>query len=117
MALFGRKPNPELAYPRTGNPLDDETMKQLALQGVNFDLPRDWVHYVYCETAEDADSIALVAGAAGWTVRRAATSPGIVASRDDTPVNGQTVPEVRGFFEGLASRVKGGDYDGWEAAV
>lgn len=117
MALFGRKPKPQPAFPPTGNPLDDLTMQQLAIHGADFNVPRDWVHYVYCQTDEGAAELETVASAAGWTVRRAATGSGIIANRIDMPVNGHTVPEVRGFFEGLAARVPGGEYDGWEAGL
>lgn len=113
MAIFRRKPK----FPTTGNPLDDATMQQLAQQGVDFDAPRDWVHYIYCDTDEGAARMQADAESAGWSVQRAAGGSGIVANREDLAVNGTTVPQVRAFFEGLAANVLGGDYDGWEASV
>lgn len=116
MALFRRKPKlPD--YPRNGNSLDDAVMEQLALSGVDFTLNRDWVHYVYCDSAHDATSLSTAAIAAGWNVRPTQMGNGFIANRADKPVNGQTVPEARQFFEGLAAQVPGGEYDGWEAAV
>jgi hypothetical protein len=113
VALFRRKPK----FPTTGDPLDDATMQQLAHHGVDFDAPRDWVHYVYCDTDDGAARMQADAESAGWSVRRPTGGIGIVANREDLPVNGTTVPRERAFFEGLAANVSGGNYDGWEASV
>jgi hypothetical protein len=113
VAILRRKPK----FPPTGDPLDDKVMQQLAKQGVDFNVPRDWVHYVYCDADEGASRLQADAESAGWKVRRVAEGSGIVANRDDLPVNGSTVPTVRAFFRGLAASVPGGDYDGWEASV
>jgi len=115
MGFFSRKPQSQ-AIPSTGHPGDDQLIGIFAKTATGKDAPRDWVHYVYCDTDEGAASMEEAAVSAGWTVRRLITGEGIRASRADLPVNDTTVPPTRAFFEGLAASVPGGDYDGWEAA-
>jgi len=118
MGLFSRKPKPQsVTFTPTGHSGDDQLLTIFGGTAGGFSAPRDWVHYIYCETAEGAAAMEAKAIEAGWTTKRVFEGEGIVASRDDLAVNDVTVPAVRIFFEELAAGVPGGDYDGWEAAA
>lgn len=102
----------------TGNSGDDQLLGMLNASGADRDTPRHWVHYIYCATESGADVLEVAAMAAGWDVSRVNPDHhGIIAERSDEPVNSQTVPKVRRFFEHLAESVAGGEYDGWEASA
>lgn len=118
MGLFNRRRKrlPE-AVPVTGNAGDDQLLALLATTPGGVDAPRDWIHYVYCATAEGAASIEAQAAAGGWVVRRVHEGEGIVASRQDLAVTPSAVIDARAFFEALAASVDGGEYDGWEASA
>lgn len=118
MGLFRRAPKPPPPYsPSTGNEGDDQLLGFFAVADGGLTTPREWNHYVYCDDAADAAAMETAARAEGWTVDRVAQGEGIVATRSDLPVNAETVPRARAFFEGLASGATGGDYDGWDAAA
>lgn len=118
MGLFNRRSKrvPE-AVPVTGNADDDQLLAILATTPGGPDAPRDWIHYLYCATAEGAASMEARASEAGWSTRRVHEGEGIVASRQDLAVTPSAVIEYRAFFEGLAASVDGGEYDGWEASA
>ncbi|WP_332642260.1 ribonuclease E inhibitor RraB [Aeromicrobium sp.] len=117
MGIFGRKPAaPQL--PTTGHAGDDQLLAMIAQSDGGLEVPRHWLHYVYCDDNEGAAVLEAGAAAGGWTVQRVVPEhSGIVAEREDWPVNLETVPQVRAFFESLAASVPGGDYDGWEASA
>ncbi|RUQ96793.1 ribonuclease E inhibitor RraB [Labedella endophytica] len=118
MGLFNRRKKPVApAAPLTGNADDDQLLAILATTPGGPDAPRDWVHYLYCATAEGAAAMEARAAEAGWSVRRVHEGEGIVASRQDLAVTAQAVIECRAFFEALAASVDGGEYDGWEASA
>ena len=117
MGLFSRKPKLPAAFsPSTGHPGDDQLLGIFAAAEGGFTAPRDFVHYVYCDTAEGAASLESQAILEGWMVRRVSQGEGIIANREDLPVNDTTVPAARAFFERIAAGVDGGEYDGWEAS-
>jgi hypothetical protein len=118
MGLFRRRARkPTGASFDTGNPGDDQLLALLADTPGGLTAPRDWIHYVYCSSADGAASMEARALEHGWTVRRVHEGEGIVASRQDLAVTPASVVEVRRFFEGLATSVEGGEYDGWEASA
>jgi hypothetical protein len=101
----------------TGNSDDDRLLALLADTPGGLAAPRDWIHYLYCSTADGAASMEARALEHGWTVRRVREGEGIVASRQDLALTPTSVVEVRRFFEGLTASVEGGEYDGWEASA
>lgn len=114
MGLFSRKPS----IPPTGHPGDDQLLEMIARSKGGLESPRPWIHYLYCDDETGAATLEAGASEAGWLVQRVVPEyHGIVAERVDLAVNSETVPEIRRFFESLASAVPGGDYDGWEAAA
>jgi hypothetical protein len=122
MGLFRRRPKAAAesggaSAPSTGNPDDDQLLALLAGTPGGLNAPRDWIHYLYCATAEGAAVMEARAREAGWTVRRVHEGEGIVASRQDLAVTPTAVVETRAFFEALAGSVEGGEYDGWEASA
>ncbi|MFT2815716.1 ribonuclease E inhibitor RraB [Leifsonia sp. A12D58] len=112
MRLFSRKPKS-----KTGHPGDDQLLGIIATLAGGTAAPREWIHYLYCETDDGAGLLEAAASRAGWDVHRTAAGAGIVASRADLAVNAETVRVQREYFEALASQVPGGEYDGWEAAA
>lgn len=124
MGLFRRRPKhvsaPESGVgsaPSTGNPDDDQLLAILAGTPSGPNAPRDWIHYLYCATAEGAADMEARAREAGWIVSRVHEGEGIVASREDLAVTAAAVVETRAFFEALAASIEGGEYDGWEASA
>ncbi|TFB99728.1 MULTISPECIES: hypothetical protein [Cryobacterium] len=103
--------------PSTGHSQDDQLLGIIGGTVGGLVSPREWIHYVYCDSADGAATLEAAAIVDGWEVRRVSQGEGIIATRMDLPVNPITVPEVRKFFMEAASRVKGGEYDGWEAAT
>ena len=84
--------------------------------------PRHWVHYLYCADENAARHAATEIAAAGWTLQRvdvAAQGTGwvVIAEKHNVVTSPSAVCAARTFFEGVASRVEGGDYDGWEASL
>lgn len=112
MGIFKRK----TSEPSTGHKGDDQTLAQLKKTGADFDTPRAWEHFVYCDDEAGAAILEQRAREGGWDVERVDPEyHGIVAKRSDLAVNPGTVTETRAFFENLAASVAGGDYDGWGA--
>lgn len=105
----------------TGHAGDDALLAQIALQS-DLTAPRHWVHYLYCVSEAAAHKAGAEISAAGWNLQRvdvAAKGPGwiVIAERRDAVTSPETVSAARAFFEAVASRVDGGDYDGWEASL
>lgn len=114
MSLFGRKQS----APTSGHSGDDQVLRELRKRGADDTTPRLWEHFLYCDDEDGAARLEAESSATGWSVTRVDPQHhGIVAKRSDLPVNLTTVSEARQFFEGLASTVRGGDYDGWGAEV
>lgn len=111
-----RRPKRPLPIPTTGHAGDDQLLLMIAAAKGGLTAPREWVHYLYCNTAAGAGVLEAAAVADGWRVRRVSEGEGIIASRSDLPVDRVNVVESRRFFEDLGSSVEGGEYDGWEAA-
>jgi hypothetical protein len=114
---FFQRPKRLTLMPSTGHAGDDQLLHMIAAEQGGLTATREWLHYLYCSTATGAGVLESAAEAAGWDVRRVSQGEGIIASRSDLPVNQSTVVDARKFFENSASKVEGGEYDGWEAAV
>jgi hypothetical protein len=117
MPLFRRRPT----LPSTGHSGDDQLLGILSKHGP-LETPRHWVHYLYTADEASARDAAGVVERAGWQLQHvdpAAQGPGwvVVAERHDAVLDVDAVREARIFFEGVASSVRGGDYDGWEASA
>ncbi|UOY01148.1 ribonuclease E inhibitor RraB [Blastococcus sp. PRF04-17] len=108
-------------FPTTGHAGDDMLLEQLATQS-DLSAGRHWVHYLYVGDEAAARVAAGEIEAAGWVIDRvdeAAEGPGwvVIAEKHDVVVSPEAVVAARELFEGVAARVPGGDYDGWEASV
>lgn len=105
----------------TGHPLDDDLLARLASQG-DLRAPRHWMHYLYVADEATARAAADEALSDGWDLDRvevAADGRGwvVIAEQHDAVLTTDRVIAARRFFEGLADRSTGGDYDGWQAQV
>jgi hypothetical protein len=102
----------------TGDPDDDEVLRQLALRGP-IDAPRHWVHFLPCRDETAARAVAGQVAAAGWTVQVAGKRRDwhVVAERSGAVVSAEAVRQARLFFERVASGVPGASYDGWHASA
>ncbi len=118
MRLFSRKPH----IPSTGHPGDDQLLATIAARS-DLTSPRHWVHYLYFPDEASARKAAESIAASGWKlqyVERAATDDGqwiVVPERHDVVVSPALVEETRVYFEAVAARVPGAEYDGWEASL
>ena len=119
MALFRRRNAPPLES--SGDAADDALLQQIAKRS-DLTRPRHWLHYVYFAGEDGARAAAGEAKAAGWTLQTvdvAATGDGwvVIAEQHGVVLTPSRVAEARDFFQGLAARHAGGDYDGWEASL
>lgn len=104
----------------TGHEGDDELLAQIS-QHSNLNIPRHWVHYLYCPGQHAAEQAAHEIHKQGWQIQalEQATLESewvVVAERTHAVISPEAVQEARAFFEAVASRVRG-QYDGWEASV
>lgn len=123
MGLFTRRPKeaPEMVT-SSGNADDDALLQQIAAHSKQRSRPRHWVHYLYCGDEVAARLAAVDIKGAGWAIKRvdeAAKGPGwvVIAERHRAVISASTVRDARAFFETVAARVPGGEYDGWEASI
>lgn len=117
MSWFGRKKKLPPMHPG-----DKQLLKQLRRMGYDPNKARHWLQYLYFASREDAQAAFEMLSAEGWQLAgEILQMPGelwaVCAERRDRPVNDETVIAARKFFESVAARFAGGDYDGWEAAV
>jgi len=120
MAIFRRRPKSDVPT-STGHAGDDELLAQIAAHS-DLKTPRHWVHYLYCSDEPAARKAAAVIELAGWQLQRvdeAAEGHGwvVIAERFGAVTTPEAVQAARSFFEGVASTVVGGDYDGWEVSL
>jgi hypothetical protein len=105
----------------TGHTGDDDLLSRISKYS-DLDEPRHWVHYLYCQDESAAREAAGEIRAGGWDIQStepAAQGPGwvVIAEKHDVVTSATAVRAARAFFESVASRVSGGDYDGWEVSV
>jgi hypothetical protein len=104
----------------TGDPQDDEVMRQLATRGP-LDKPRHWIHFLPCKNESAAKAVAAAAREAGWTVRITSSRKDkdwcVTAEQAGVVTTGERVRAARVFFNELAERNSGAEYDGWQASV
>jgi len=104
----------------TGDPDDDEILRQIALCGP-LDKPRHWVHFLPCQNIAAARAVAAAAVRAGWTIEISADRKDrdvcVTAEQSDVVTTGERVRTARVFFEDLAEHTPGAQYDGWHASV
>lgn len=118
MGLFKRRTK----LPSTGNSLDDDLLAEIAKVS-DVTVPREWIHYLYAadEAAARAAAAAIIAG--GWEIKYVDKSAAdddtwiVVAFRPEAVTSPEAVVAARHFFEQIAARTPGGDYDGWEASA
>ncbi|MBC3761012.1 ribonuclease E inhibitor RraB [Quadrisphaera oryzae] len=84
--------------------------------------PRHWVHYLYFPEEADARRAGAAITAAGWEIQALepaveGTSWVVVPEQHDAVVSESAVVAARQFFEDVAARVPGAEYDGWEASA
>jgi hypothetical protein len=112
---------PRKRAPRTGHPADDDLLGKLAAR-TDLSRPRHWVHYLYVADEPTARAAAAEVLSDGWDLDRVDLSADgrgwvVIAEQHDAVLTADRVAAARRFFEGLADRSFGGDYDGWEAQV
>jgi hypothetical protein len=78
-----------------------------------------WVVFLSCDQQAGAEAMGSAAVRDGWELRYAgpqvsSTRWMIIAERDVTVLEPQEVRDARRYFEGLATTVDGGSYDGWQ---
>ncbi|MFL6109162.1 MAG: ribonuclease E inhibitor RraB [Marmoricola sp.] len=105
----------------TGNPVDDDLLARIKAKA-DPDRPRHWMHYLHVADEPAAREAAAEVLSDGWDLDRveeARDSPGwvVVAEQHDAVLSPDRVVAARRFFEGLADRSRGGDYEGWETEV
>jgi regulator of ribonuclease activity B len=120
VAIFKKRERRGQAY-ATGHPLDDAQLAEIAARS-DLTSPRHWIHYLYCRDEVAARIAAAEVTAGGWEIQgvhAAAQGPGwlVIAELHGAVTSPAAVRDARSFFESLAARVDGGDYDGWEASV
>lgn len=95
---------------------DVAAVEQLETLGVDVSRPLMVQHFTYCDDEGGAAALESMATARGWAVTRVDPAYcGIVAMRSDQVVTVDVIAQARSFFESIASKVPGGDYDGWTA--
>jgi hypothetical protein len=120
VAILNNRRKREDAF-KTGHSGDDALLAQIAGRS-NLMAPRHWVHYLYCADEASARRAATEIAAGGWAIQgvdAAAQGPGwvVIAEQHNVVTSLDAVRAARGFFEGIAASVDGGDYDGWEASL
>lgn len=114
VSLFARTPSPDLALAA-----DRRILGALERAGADLAVAREVRHYLYVAD-EDAMTIAVGCLTDDYAIDVLTCASGngrlVVAARDEV-VDLTTLARSRGWFEQLASIVRGGHYDGWDAAV
>lgn len=105
----------------TGNPVDDDLLARIQAKA-DPDAPRHWMHYLHVADEPAAREAAAEVLSDGWELDRVEEvrdSRGwiVVAEQHDAVLSPDRVAAARRFFEGLADRSRGGDYEGWETEV
>lgn len=98
---------------------DGAVIEQLREAGADLSQPREVRYYLYLPTATDADAVAAAAqnGTRSIQVEPAATGDDwLVLITETIVVDEATMAARRDEFHGLVDP-RGGEYDGWEAAV
>ena len=119
MGLFRRRTTASFD---TGHAGDNRLLAQL-VQMSDLSAPRHWVHYLYLSNEAQAREAAVVVQAAGWDLQKVAESAAggpewvVIAERNGVVTSPEAVRDARAFFESVAQRWPGGDYDGWEAST
>jgi Regulator of ribonuclease activity B len=111
----------------TGDPDDDQILRQIAARVVSLDRPREWIHYITTPDEPAAQLVAYLLSRIayqdiGFEVEiYAPDEPGdpyyVRATRAGTILTAGLVRSTRSLFEMLTARVPGADYDGWEASI
>lgn len=100
--------------------LDRKVIEQLQKAGADLSQPRDTVHYLYFQTAQDANVAAEMLRAHGLTAEAkpaaSGNDPWVVIANHDYVVNSDSIRAIRRVAE-EAAQAGHGDYDGWEAAA
>ncbi len=117
MAFFNR----QRGIPSTGHPGDDHLLSVLAASS-DLASARHWMHFLYAQHEAGAREAAQMIEAAGWHLQQVAVAADggrwiVIAENDDAVTSPEAVRAARSFFESVAARTPGGEYDGWEAAL
>jgi hypothetical protein len=105
----------------TGHRGDDELLGHISERS-DLNTPRHWIHYLYFSGERTAREAAAEIKAGGWDIQateRAAQGPGwvVIAEKHKAITSPMAVREARAYFEGIASRINGAEYDGWEVSI
>jgi len=106
---------------RTGHSHDDDLLAELRSK-TDLRAPRHWMHVLYVNDESTARAAAAEVLSDGWDLDRVEAAPDgrnwmVVAEQHDAVLTPDRVAAARRFFEGLADRCAGGEYDGWKSAV
>src|ERR1700722_925594 len=108
---------PELS---TGNPDDDQLLRQIAALAP-LDRPRRWRHYLYAPDEYTAQVIARPLVRTGWEAEiwapENAGEPYCVMAERTVIVTADLGRSGRELFERVISLLPGAEYDGWEVAL
>lgn len=112
---------PELS---TGDPLDDQLLRQIAARVASLETPREWIHYVAVPDVPSARAVAelLMLEQRGFDVEvYTPDAPGepyaLRATRENTILTAELVRTARELFNRITSQVPGAEYDGWEVSI
>ncbi|NYG60408.1 regulator of RNase E activity RraB [Nocardioides daedukensis] len=120
MALFKKRDGAAEAEPHM-NPIDLETLAKINEQS-SPDTPREWLQVLYAADERAARKAADEITAADWEIRTVEEAEDgddwlVLAARTDVILSPELVCRARAFFEKVASRTAGGQYDGWQASL
>jgi len=89
----------------------------------DIDAPRHWVHYLFFPNEPTARQWAQSIAATGWNIQSVHPSSAddgtwvVVPELHAAVLNSEVIRDAREYFEAIASRIEGADYDGWEASL
>lgn len=118
---FRRRAAPD-AHFSTGDPLDDELLRQIADRSP-LDQPRHVIHFFECIDEAAVRALVEAAGADGWDVYWIQDPTddhpawSVALQRHDVVTSAAEVRATRLYFDGLAARIPGVEYDGWEGSI
>jgi hypothetical protein len=120
VAIFKKGSTPPPAQTRV-NPIDLETLAHINSQSPP-GTPREWLQVLYAADEGAARAAAAEIAAEDWqihTVEQAEDGDDwlVLAVREDVILSPDLVCSARVFFERVAARTPGGQYDGWEASL
>jgi hypothetical protein len=101
-------------------PMDVQTLDALEQHGAVLTNTRHIRHFLYGARQTELEGLSSAVGAAGYTVtiqKSAMASNWLMLAERDQVVSLSSVSDARAMFSEMASKIRGGEYDGWEASL